>query len=170
MLDSKSVKYFEVTQNANETLFVPSKWYHQVTNLDDAVSINHNWFNGCNVEIIAESILSHHEEVEREIADCRDMENFDEHCQLMLKASFGMSFNDFLEILVHIANKRINALQENCSFKVFDKFSFGENHMKFDLQAIKDVLTRLKENNSVRKFSEIVNLINKNIDKIEKVL
>lgn len=164
------MKYFEVVQNPNETFFVPSKWYHQVKNLDDTVSINHNWFNGCNVEIIAESLLSHHEDVEREIADCRDMENFEEHCQLMLKSSFGMNFTDFLEILVHIADKRIKGLRENVDFKVFDKFSFGDDHMKFDLKAIKHVLTILKENNSVVKFNDIVNLIDSNIEEIEKVL
>ena len=33
----------KVVQEAGETIFVPSGWYHQVTNLVDTVSINHNW-------------------------------------------------------------------------------------------------------------------------------
>lgn len=164
------MKYFDIVQDANETVFVPSKWHHQVTNLDDAVSINHNWFNGCNVNFIADSLLRHCEEVEREIDDCRDMENFDEHCQLMLKSSFGMNFADFLAILTHIADKRIKALRDKINFQVFDEFSFGENHMIYDLKEIAQVLTRLRENNSVSKFDEIVDLINLYVDKINEVL
>jgi len=33
-------------QSPGETIFVPSGWYHQVYNVTDAISINHNWFNG----------------------------------------------------------------------------------------------------------------------------
>lgn len=33
MYDSKKLKYFEVTQEAGEIIFVPSGWYHQVWNL-----------------------------------------------------------------------------------------------------------------------------------------
>lgn len=170
LLQSKNVKYFDVIQESNETIFVPSKWHHQVTNIDDAVSINHNWFNGCNVNFIADSLLCHNDEVEREIADCRDMENFDEHCQLMLKSSFGMNFAGFLEILTHIADKRINAQCKNIKFKVFDNFSFGDNHMTYDLKAVLQLLTRLKDNKSFRKFDELVNLMDEYIDKIKKVV
>lgn len=170
LLERENVKYLDFIQDTGETVFVPSKWYHQVTNLDDAVSINHNWFNGCNVSFIADSLLSHHEEVEREIADCRDMENFEEHCQLMLQSSFGMNFADFLEILTHIAEKRIKALSNDIKFQVFEDFSFGDNHMTYDLKAISHVLTRLQENSAVAKFNEIIDLINLSIDKIKKVL
>ena len=40
----------EVIQRAGELLFVPSGWYHQVENIDDCISINHNWLNGCNAD------------------------------------------------------------------------------------------------------------------------
>eukprot|EP00466_Bigelowiella_natans_P014371 jgi/Bigna1/33947/e_gw1.3.217.1 len=33
-------------QRPGTTIYVPSGWYHQVYNLTDAISINHNWFNG----------------------------------------------------------------------------------------------------------------------------
>lgn len=38
-----------VDQEAGETIFVPSKWYHTVENLEDTLSINHNWLNGANI-------------------------------------------------------------------------------------------------------------------------
>ena len=39
----------EVVQEAGEVIFVPSGWYHQVHNMSDSVSINHNWLNASNV-------------------------------------------------------------------------------------------------------------------------
>jgi hypothetical protein len=39
----------EVVQEAGETIFVPSKWYHTVENLEPTLSINHNWLNGANI-------------------------------------------------------------------------------------------------------------------------
>jgi dTDP-4-dehydrorhamnose 3,5-epimerase-like enzyme len=38
-----------VIQETGDAIFVPSGWYHQVKNLEDTISINHNWFNGYNV-------------------------------------------------------------------------------------------------------------------------
>jgi hypothetical protein len=40
---------FEVMQEAGETIFVPSTWFHSVENLAPTLSINHNWLNGANV-------------------------------------------------------------------------------------------------------------------------
>lgn len=39
----------EVDQKAGETIFVPSKWYHSVENLEPTLSINHNWLNRANI-------------------------------------------------------------------------------------------------------------------------
>lgn len=41
--------WLECTQEAGEIIFVPSGWYHQVHNLEDTISINHNWFNAYNL-------------------------------------------------------------------------------------------------------------------------
>lgn len=37
-----SLRVIEVEQQAGEILFVPSGWYHQVENVTDTISINHN--------------------------------------------------------------------------------------------------------------------------------
>jgi hypothetical protein len=39
----------EVIQEAGETIFVPSRWFHTVENLEPTLSINHNWLNGTNM-------------------------------------------------------------------------------------------------------------------------
>jgi JmjC domain, hydroxylase len=38
-----------VIQQAKETIFVPSNWFHTVENMSDTLSINHNWFNAANI-------------------------------------------------------------------------------------------------------------------------
>lgn len=166
LLDVKNVKYFDFIQECNQTLFVPSKWFHQVKNETDAVSINHNWFNGCCCEQVTLSLLNHFKEVENEISDCRDMENFDDHCQLMLKTSFGMDFSSYVDILEHIAEKRIKSLQNGLKIKIFEKFVFGKNHTIYDLNQILKNLTQLSENQSVVKYEKILKRI---CDLIEKI-
>ena len=41
---------FEVIQDTGETIFVPSGWCHTVENLEDTLSVNHNWLNGFNIK------------------------------------------------------------------------------------------------------------------------
>eukprot|EP00814_Leptocylindrus_danicus_P022377 CAMPEP_0116004240 /NCGR_PEP_ID=MMETSP0321-20121206/493_1 /TAXON_ID=163516 /ORGANISM="Leptocylindrus danicus var. danicus, Strain B650" /LENGTH=199 /DNA_ID=CAMNT_0003472521 /DNA_START=936 /DNA_END=1535 /DNA_ORIENTATION=- len=48
ILDRKHA--IEIIQEVGETIFVPSGWYHQVENLEDTLSINHNWINGFNIK------------------------------------------------------------------------------------------------------------------------
>ncbi len=41
---------YTVIQKAGETIFVPSGWHHTVENLEDTMSVNHNWINGYNLK------------------------------------------------------------------------------------------------------------------------
>lgn len=160
----KNIKYFEVIQNPGEAIFVPSNWHHQVWNLDDTISVNHNWFNGCNIFLVWQTLFDNFEKVVKEISDCIDMENFDEHCQVMLKASFGMNFKDLLDLLEHISDKRIKLLNNEKSFKFFKDFDLNRNHLKFDLKSIEIVLTdflskNLKDLNFNNRISNILSRI-----------
>ena len=46
---SQVERSYEVIQETGDVIFVPSGWHHQVHNLEDTISINHNWFNGANI-------------------------------------------------------------------------------------------------------------------------
>ncbi|KAG5675162.1 hypothetical protein PVAND_005088 [Polypedilum vanderplanki] len=166
-LKEKNVDYFVLIQEPNDSIFVPSQWFHQVENLTDVLSINHNWFNGCNIEIIYNNLLKNYEDVKQEIADCSDMENFEEHCQIMLKSLFGINFEDFIDILIHIGQKRIELIRNKEKQQIFDKFSLGQNHTNFDLNAIAKILekiSKLKKINDIEKTKiyEIILKIKKN--------
>ena len=60
---SKVGRSYEVIQETGDVIFVPSGWHHQVLNLEDTFSINHNWFNGANVGKIFD-------ELKKGIQDC----------------------------------------------------------------------------------------------------
>lgn len=136
------VRHFVVDQCAGETVFVPSGWYHQVRNLEATISVNHNWFNGCNVWHVWQMLHLEYALVRKEIADCADMEEFDEHCELMLRASYGMNVADLVEILRRVAERRIRRDELPSTF---DGFTFGQNHSAFDLRQIRRVLSDIDD-------------------------
>ncbi|XP_048238027.1 2-oxoglutarate and iron-dependent oxygenase JMJD4-like isoform X2 [Haliotis rufescens] len=100
----------EVYQEEGEIIFVPSGWHHQVYNVEDTISINHNWLNGCNIDICWEHIRQGLQDVQREIEDCHDMEGWSGQCQLILKASSGIDYLEFISFLTTIAQHRLHAL------------------------------------------------------------
>lgn len=161
LLRDKNIKYFDIIQEPNEILFVPSRWYHQVFNLTDVFSINHNWFNSCNVHFIKESLLKNFEDVKAEIQDCSSMENFEEHCQIMLKSLFGMNFEEFVDLLIHIGTKRMRKLKLGERLKLFNKYDIGNNLVRYDTEKIQQILKELLN----------VDYLNENLKlKIEKFL
>ena len=58
LLEQGDVDTIELIQETGEMVFVPSGWYHQVHNLEDTISINHNWFNGCNIKLVLGSLIA----------------------------------------------------------------------------------------------------------------
>lgn len=139
IIKTQSVPSFEVIQGAGQTVFVPSGWHHQVWNLEDTISVNHNWFNGCNIHYIWSAIFEKYNEVVREIDDCRDMDNFDEHCQLMLKADFGLDFHMFLDVIDCIVINRLKILQSSEEV-ILNGCKLGSRHALFDLMQIRLVM------------------------------
>lgn len=135
----KEIRSFEVIQRAGQTVFVPSGWHHQVWNLEDTISVNHNWFNGCNIHCIWDAIFTKFNAVLREIDDCKDMDGYEEHCQLMLKCDFGLDFHMFLDILKCILANRLKILEINTKL-VLNEAKLGRQHAMYDLFAIRRVL------------------------------
>jgi hypothetical protein len=79
----------------------------------------------------------------KEIEDYREMDDWTTHCQIMLKASFGMNYIQFYEFLSFIAEKRLNSVIHNVPAKSFNKWHLGRNHCLFDISQIKYVLESL---------------------------
>ncbi|GFR79015.1 jmjC domain-containing protein 4-like [Elysia marginata] len=101
-----------ITQSAGEIVFVPSGWHHQVFNLEDTISINHNWMNGCSIQHTWDFLKTRLGAVQREIADCQEMDAWDGQCQMILKADAGMDYAGFYTLVTAIARNRLLALKE----------------------------------------------------------
>lgn len=97
----------------------------------------------------------------KEVDDCRDMDGWDDHCQLMLKASYGINYIQFYSFLSYLAHKRIAFIVENEPVISFEKWYLGRNHSVYDLKRIKIVLDDLINETCDKRIDSIV-FLNKN--------
>ncbi|KAF9209644.1 JmjC domain-containing protein 4 [Haplosporangium sp. Z 27] len=101
-------KRYTIYQQPGQTLFVPSGWWHQVHNIGDTISINHNWCNGSNLDLLLESICSDLKEVEREIDHLKDtMEEgkWIKTCQKLLLLNSGWDWSTVWHMCVTIRTR-----------------------------------------------------------------
>ncbi|KAL0274039.1 UNVERIFIED_CONTAM: hypothetical protein PYX00_006567 [Menopon gallinae] len=135
----------EIIQEKGEVIFVPSGWHHQVWNLDDAISVNHNWINGCNIIHVWDSLKSSLAEAKKEISDLEGADSWNEDCQNILGASFVFNYYKFYDFLKQIGRVRIKSLKQRKQLIVYGNWSIGENHIIFDLKRILKVLKLMLE-------------------------
>lgn len=111
--------------------------------------------------------------VKKEISDCRDMEDWKEHCQVMLNASYGLNYKQFLEFILYIVTVRLKQIQENKVLKVYGDWLIGSNHLKFDLLQAKNILVQLildEDFINLEYFSIAEGEINDVLEKMNSVL
>ncbi|XP_020371648.1 2-oxoglutarate and iron-dependent oxygenase JMJD4 [Rhincodon typus] len=144
----------EVVQSVGEVIFVPSGWYHQVYNLEDTISINHNWLNGCSIDIMWQFLQQELKAVQEEIREWENhMEGWNQHCQLLLKSCTGINYHEFYTFLKIIARNRIAVLEATSGDSAACHSTFpaelstlGLCHSVFDLHRTEDVLTSVLTN------------------------
>ncbi|OTF81288.1 hypothetical protein BLA29_005996 [Euroglyphus maynei] len=136
----EKVHGFEIIQKSGEILFVPSGYLHQVENIEHTISVNHNWFNACNLDRIYSNLMNALNDVQNEINDLKDdlMDEWNEMCDKILTIHFGMNRAYFLNIIRHIVTKRLLRRQSNewefrykndieCLSKIYGKILLNEN-------------------------------------------
>lgn len=100
----------ETHATTGEALFVPSQWYHQVINLEDTISINHNWFNSTNLPQVLDFLISESKAVQHEIQSCRaSLEadgEWESHCEFLLSLNAGMSLGELGRVKVSRVYRR----------------------------------------------------------------
>lgn len=99
----------ECTQEPGDAVFVPSGWYHQVHNLEDALSVNHNWNNVFSVRAMWEALRSELRRVEAALSALsfapaqREREpasaEWRAQCQHVLRLSAGTDLPGFAAFL-----------------------------------------------------------------------
>ncbi|KAL8154216.1 hypothetical protein V2J09_011976 [Rumex salicifolius] len=144
----KKAVWLECTQGANEIIFVPSGWYHQVHNLEDTISINHNWFNAYNLSWVWDLLLMDYNEAKEYIDDIKDIcDDFEVLCQRNLAANTGMNFNDFFTFLVRMS--LANFVQLNLLHSVQPSKDFALStrswcqHIVFNLISVRRIASKM---------------------------
>ena len=139
------VRFFDVRQEAGEMIFVPSGWHHQVWNLRDTISINHNWFNAANVHLVCDHLLASLAAVRAELADIADdSDEFLAQCQTLLRATHGMDLSEFAELLCFMVRRRLEALRVGGEGAVgLDGWQYGRGHLLYDAHRAGRELRRL---------------------------
>ncbi|CAH8669105.1 unnamed protein product [Dicrocoelium dendriticum] len=101
-LEHIGVDYCIIDQYPGQAVFVPSGWYHQVVNLTECLSINHNWFNAANVHHVWDHLQEQLRLVEESTKDVQDIPGWHQECQICLRALAGIDFFEFFLILKYI--------------------------------------------------------------------
>ncbi|KAH0704815.1 jmjC domain-containing protein 4 isoform X1 [Solanum tuberosum] len=142
--------WWECTQEENEVIFVPSGWYHQVHNLEDTISINHNWFNGYNLSWVWDLLLKDYNEASEYIEDLKGCDDFEELCQRNLAANTGMNFYDFFIFIVRFAFANVVLLHTFAQVKneTSRKPSKALQHICFNLESIRSTAVKMKPINT----------------------
>ena len=81
--------------------------------------------------------------VKKEVEDCKDMEQWNEHCQLMLRSLFGINYEEFYSFLYFIARRRLDSLKTANPLILYGNWKLGRNHTIFDLKQLLKVFTSL---------------------------
>lgn len=136
-----------VIQPEGSALFVPSGWLHQVYNLDDCLSINCNWINSSNIDIMYLDFLSELKLVEISILNlkncsclkisdifeneedqifaisCNNCISWFEDVHKLMKASSGIDLQMFSRFIYLCLNQQINLAAELVRSKSVDFIS-----------------------------------------------
>jgi JmjC domain, hydroxylase len=103
----------EIVQYPHEVIFVPSGWYHTVHNLDDCLSINHNWISSHSVMTSWRYLKKERKRAEDLIEDCRGLENgvaeFELLVQRNVEMNAGLGYAKFGAMVRYIAMKACGA-------------------------------------------------------------
>uniref|UniRef100_A0A0A9VXW8 2-oxoglutarate and iron-dependent oxygenase JMJD4 n=1 Tax=Lygus hesperus TaxID=30085 RepID=A0A0A9VXW8_LYGHE len=176
LIDSSKFPHYSPTDNrivliqeVGDAIFVPSGWHHQVWNLDDTISFNHNWINGCNINKMWDSLSECFKSVTQEISDCILMDGWDAQCQLLLKSCFGMNHMDFYTFVTMIAHSRLDCLIKGEMLKVNGGWYLGPNHCYFDLNRINSLLTSML-NTDVSCYKDHIDEMKLLVSKIDEVI
>jgi glycosyltransferase involved in cell wall biosynthesis len=103
----------EILQYPGEAIFIPSGWFHTVLNLDDCLSINHNWISSHSVMNSWRYLQKERARAEELIEDCREITGvaeFEMLVQRNVDMNAGIGYSKFGAILRYIATKAVENL------------------------------------------------------------
>ena len=161
----KQLNGFEVIQKSGEIIYIPSGYIHLVINTEDTISLNHNWFNATNIQMIFKNCFKSLTEVENELSDLKsiiDLNEWQNECQKLLKLHFGLNLNDLIQCLALISNRISDELKNNLKS---NEFAF---RVISDTNCLLKLLDYIKTNKLLY-FNNELKLIESNISELKLI-
>ena len=124
---------FSFTQLEGEAVFVPSGWQHKVRNIEETLSVNHNWFTAASIDRIWECILIEAKSVEDECNQWGIPSDDLDARETMLRGCIGLNVSMFflallfslvqeismLEGLHNVSQSKVLADTSECAFNIY---------------------------------------------------
>lgn len=149
----EDIRHCYIIQQPGDAIFVPSGWYHQVWNLKDTISINHNWINATSISRMENSLGIGLQDVQKEISHLSKENDFQAQCEAILRCDVGMNHEDFFEFIRFITLRRLrkyNTQQQETEL---------ENQMlKRDIEACQESLMQIFNHLNETQMDEAMNM------------
>ncbi|CAH8460309.1 unnamed protein product [Heterobilharzia americana] len=149
----EDVEYYVVDQYSGQVIFIPSGWYHQVVNITDSISINHNWFNATNVSYVWDHLKDQLKAIEESTMDVCSTPGWHEECQTCLRALSGMNFKEFFSLLKYILITRLPRHIDDMNTVINEFLKKCKSTQYTSLDVLDDLMN-----------CELINLIKTNLD------
>jgi len=133
--DGTSTQMLEVIQNQGEMMYVPSGWRHCVENLDETISVNHNWVMICALDRVFECLESEIVAIEEELTqwglmkdDNMKTSELDRTREDMLRGCIGMDVSTYAVLIVECCTDSLLSLKMNVVDNIWEKwFDFASS-------------------------------------------
>jgi JmjC domain, hydroxylase len=106
LADVKSCEPMLFVQQPGMTVYVPPQWTHFVVNLDDALSVNHNWFDASSVDATRRYLDDQWRATLEQMSDIADADNYEQTCKQLMRDNVGMNLDDFQSLIDWHINRK----------------------------------------------------------------
>ncbi|KAJ2384333.1 hypothetical protein GGI23_006953 [Coemansia sp. RSA 2559] len=144
------LKTIEIVQRPGEIVFVPSRWWHQVHNEGDTISINHNWANEYNLPELYTHLRHELDEVRHAFRDLVDVDEFHDIVQKALKSNAGIDYSWFFGFVDTIAQAYLKPAAPSSPLGRMDPYFSTPRSIAFALDRISTVLDQLLHDDVTR--------------------
>jgi hypothetical protein len=137
---------FTIRQETGQAIFVPATWQHEVINLEETVSLNHNWISTSNLDLSWECLLIEIDAIQTELKGwwsdemiINNRRDFVETCENMLRGCVGLDVTSFfLMTLSHL----LETLLQSCGTANDEALAppYQTKQKKFDMFRLLSVL------------------------------
>jgi glycosyltransferase involved in cell wall biosynthesis len=120
----------ETIQYPGEAIFIPSGWYHTVLNVDDCLSINHNWISTNSVMSSWRYLQKERTRAENLIEDCRELNSvaeFEMLVQRNVEMNAGLGYSKFGSMVRYVAETAAGMNREEKKEIDFARLAAAEN-------------------------------------------